>query len=577
MINFLAEIAERMDTTILPTPSNQHHSAATNSGIRGIIYEIDISNPPTDSYWLDWGGHFNHFRGEDIMIRYGNYLAVADSIGNMRGMLNSLYVQGRTVFINIPRHPWLFPDYETSFDKIIPFLSNALNPANPSNNVLGEATRAEVRLGIPNFTVKLSDNIAGMTLNQGFSITLHNDDGFFDDEEWMNIFNTPLRLSKSFSGGGFRRIRDGLVENKNTAFDGVRISVADRFRALGDPVYDVINQADFEGVPIRDRALNRPIPIVFGTARTGLIKLTDNRPDENSPGVAVNYYMTAENAASINAVFDRDGNRLDFTFNGNTKIIAVRNIVEDDREVGIEATEALVTGNAGNGVNGNRIGHVIRWLFENKAGVVFNETNFNVGEYNAYANGSFQVNMAVTGGNIRSAIEDVLKNDMAFLIQQTDGRFTLRSYARRGTYGLHVIPKEMITQKPEKDYGRAQDNWFNSCIVEWVNNGGETISELYDARANEAERRYRRRVQKTFETNLTTAANAGTLAGVLSDRYTNMRQVIKLSVGINTAGFQLLDRVRVDLNINDRKFSRSTDFVITAINHSQDILTLEEI
>jgi len=84
-------------------------------------------------------------------------------------------------------------------------------------------------------------------------------------------------------------------------------------------------------------------------------------------------------------------------------------------------------------------------------------------------------------------------------------------------------------------------------------------------------------VQRTFETNLTSPENARELAGVLSDRYTSMRQIIKLDVGINTSHFQLLDRVRVGLDINGRKFSRSSDFIITAINHAQDILTLEEI
>ena len=200
-----------------------------------------------------------------------------------------------------------------------------------------------------------------------------------------------------------------------------------------------------------------------------------------------------------------------------------------------------------------------------------------MGEFNAYADNSFPINIAITRGNIRRAVDDVLKSDMAFLIQQTDGRFTLRSYAKRNDYALHDIDSWVVTKKPDKDYGRAQDNWFNSCIIEWVNNTGETISELYAARAVEAERRYRRRVQRTFETNLTTATDARILAGVLSDRYTNMRQIIKLDVGINTSGFQLLDRVRVDLDINGRKFSRSSDFIITAINHAQDTLTLEEI
>ena len=90
MINFLAEIAERSETTILPTPSNQHHSTATcEIDPRGIIYELDISNPPTtENYWLYWGGHFNHFRGTNIMLRYGDYLERANSMRDMRGMLN---------------------------------------------------------------------------------------------------------------------------------------------------------------------------------------------------------------------------------------------------------------------------------------------------------------------------------------------------------------------------------------------------------------------------------------------------------------------------------------------------------
>ena len=572
-INFLAEIAERSETIILPTPSNEHHSTGTS----GIIYELDISNPPTDSYWLDWGGHFNHFRGTNIMLRYDDYLGRADCMDDMKGMPNSFFIDGRTVYIHLPRHPWLFPEHSTSFEHVIPFLSNAVNPGNPSNNdIEGLDIRPEVRLEIPNFTVRLSDNIAGMTLNQGFSIALKNSDGFFDDEYALNLFNTPLYLRKTATEnpeyGDFRLIRNGLVENKNTTFDGIQISVADRFRALGEPVYNVIRQADFPGITVQDNALNRPIPIVFGTSRINPVKLTDNRPDGNTPGVAVNHYMTAENTTGVLSVHDRNGASISFSFNPGTKVITVPNIIENGNEARIEAAEAIVTGNTE-----NRIGQVIRWLLENRAGIVFNETNFNVSEYNAYADNSFPINIAITRGNIRRAIDDVLKSDMAFLIQQTDGRFTLRSYAGRNTYALHDIDSWVVTKRPDKDYGRAQDSWFNSCIIEWVSDGGETISELYTMRAVEAERRYRRRVQKTFETNLTAAADARILAGILSDRYTSMRQVVKLSVGINTAGFELLDRVRVDLDINGRKFSRSADFIITAINHSQDILTLEEI
>jgi len=275
-------------------------------------------------------------------------------------------------------------------------------------------------------------------------------------------------------------------------------------------------------------------------------------------------YMAAENAASVVRVSDRNGNAIAGASISNGIITLPGGAAE--------ATKAIIMGNSN-----NRIGYVIRWLLENRADVPFNATNFNVSEYSAYANGSFRVNYAITGGTIRGAIEEALRSDMAFFVQQTDGRFSLCSYQRRGAYPLHEIPSWATTKKPEKDFGRAQDNYFSSCIIEHASDNGETISELYDGRTGEAERRYRRRVQKTFATNLTSAGDARELAGVLSDRYSSMRQIIKLSVGTNTAPFELLDRVRVDLNINDRQFSRSSNFIVTGVNHSQDMLTLEEI
>jgi len=554
MINFLAEIAERFDTIILPTPSivNKIYD----------IYEIDIDDRPGESFWTEYylGTYFDTFTGTQIMLYFGQYLRPQSSMGDLFQTPYSMFITEmrgrRKCLINITRHPWLWPEWSTSFETVIPFLSNALNPENPSNNIIREEN-ARTLLEVPNFTVKLSDNIAGISLNQGFSITLHNNNGYFDDEHRMNLFNTPLYLKKAAvenpSIDDFKMIRDGLVENTNTNFDRITISVADKFRALENPVYKVV-KPEYLGYYVRESSVNRPIPLVFGTVRMRPIRINDNQ------------YMTAENTTAVLGVFDRDGNGITgATLNAATGVLTVPAGAN-------EATEVIITGNTD-----NRIGQIIKWLFENKASILFNETNFNVGEYNLYANNSFRVNIAITGGNVRRAIEDVLRNDMAFLVQQTDGRFTLRSYRNRNDYPVRDIPAWTITGKPERDFSRAQNNCFSSCIIDYVDNAGETFSEIYNDRANDAERTYRRRIQKTFDTRLTNKNDARQLASILSDRYTNMRQVIKLAVGINTAEFQLLDRVNVDIDINERKFSTPTGFIITSINHAQDILELEQI
>ena len=375
----------------------------------------------------------------------------------------------------------------------------------------------------------------------------------------MNLFNTPLYLKKAAVENpqydDFIMIRDGLVENTNTNFDRITINVADKFRALENPVYRVIKPGHL-GYEVNDAAENRPIPLVFGTVKMRPIRINNNQ------------YMTAENASGVLKALDRNGdviNENDYNFNPCTKILTIPN-------ANIEANEIIVTGDTG-----NRIGQIIKWLFESKANILFNETNFNTAEWSEYADASFRVNMAIIGGNVRRAIEDVLRNDMVFLTQQTDGRFSLRSYKNRGAYPVRSIPAWTVTQKPERDFSRAQNNFFNSCIIQYIDDSGEVFSELYSQRANSAEQIYRRRVQRTFETRLANKNDAGQLAEVLSDRYTSMRQSVKLAVGINTAEFQLLDRARIDININDRKFSAPTEFIITGINHAQDILELEEI
>jgi len=576
--NFIAELAEKFDTVIHLTPSNRWHSSAVNTGIRGIIYELDISEWPASGNWfMDcWGGRFDTFKGTHIMLYFEMFLSDVSNMPALLATPNSLFVDRdrRTVYINLPRHPWLYPEYSTSVERVIPFLSSAINPKDPSNNIVRE-TRAEVRLNIPNFTVRISDNIAGVYLKQGFSITLKNNDGYFDDEERLNIYNTPLYLGKTVKENpdypDFKRIREGLIESISRNFNDIHINVADRFKALEEDVCTVVKQTDFD-FTVADGALNSFIPLVYGTRKIVLTRLDETR------------YMTAENAGQVLDVFDRNGEPVTvFSFDPGTKVLTVPDIpmLDDDGNVVIDnqgevryvrqnPREALVRGSLN-----NRIGEVIRDILLNRAKIPETDNNFNLEEFGTYADNSPRVNFAVTGGSIRAAIEDVIKNDTAFFIQDTKGRFTVRTYG--GTYDIREAANFHITQSPEMSDGNAHENYFSSCIINYVADNGDELSFLFDERESDAERRYRRRVRKTFFTDLTSETDARLLAETLSDRYTYRRHSLRLAVGVDTSDFQLMDRVKADIHVNDRIFSKYTDFLITGINHSQDILYLEEI
>jgi len=545
MTNFLVELTGVSDVVILPTPSNEYPKHYD-------IYEINISQPPEQSWWTDWGGYYNNFVGTQIELYYEQYLTRTNSLSELFNMPFSIFLRDDLVaLINIPRHPWLYPDYATEGEEVLPFLSSALNPDNPSFNIV-RGMNAPVKLEIPNFSIKLSDNINGIVLNQGFSVSLFNNNGYFDDMNLWNLFNKPLHLKKATvenpEYADFKTIRNGLVENTATTLDSININVSDRFRAMGEPACEVIQQRMFPGIIIEERNLNKNIPVVYGRNTITLQKLNETN------------YIAGEYISEVIGVFDRDGNNLSFTFNPVNNVITSSN----------NAYSAIVVG-----YTENKIGSIIADLVTRKTDIQFNNTNWNLDEVNQYIGNSYPVNIVINRGDVRRAIQSVLTNDMAFFIQQMDGRFTVRRYGAE--YKKHTIPSWAITQTPRRTNDSAQENFFSSCVINYSFKGEAFNSYLFDERENQAENDYKRRVLRTFDTGLIYGSDARDLAVLLSDRFTTIKQTIRLAIGFDTSSFELLDTIEVDLKINSRKFNDVPQYFIKEINPAQDILVIEEI
>ena len=543
-MNFLAEISYKSDKIIHPTPSNNYDKQYN-------IYEIDINKIENETYWTDWGGTYDHYTGTQIELYYGLFLQKANSVNEVLTTANSLFITNENiVLINIPKHPWIYPDYSTEIEEVVPFLSSCLNPDNPSNNILREIN-APVKLELPNFTVKLSDNIAGITLNQGFNIDLINNDGYFDNEIKWNLLNTPLHLKKSCienpTYSDFHTIRTGLIENVSTTFNNVNISISDKIKAMNEPVCNVIKQSDYLNIIIEEKSIGKNIPVLYGTKKIKLIKLN------------LNNYLACEYISNISGVYNKDGNSI--SFSQNNDIILTNE----------EADYAIVTGY----VN-NKIGEIILDLINKKTKIMYNDSNWNIEELESYIEKSPKVNIVFENGDVKKCIQDTLKSDLAFFIQTIDGRFTIRYYGN--TYNTHTIPNWCITKKPEKTWESAQENYFSSCIVNYNYIDNELYSTYaYTEKENEAENLYRKIVRKTFDTNLINESDVIKLAKLLTERYTYLKQTLKLYVGIDTSNYELLDTVRININVNERNFNCSNLYYIKEINPAQDILTLEEI
>jgi hypothetical protein len=272
--------------------------------------------------------------------------------------------------------------------------------------------------------------------------------------------------------------------------------------------------------------------------------------------------VAGENITSVSAVYDKDGNQI-------TNIDFTNGIITTDKE----AEYAVVTGNTN-----NKIGEIIINIIENKTDISYIDSFWDIFETNKYINNSPVVNIAFTGGMVKDAVRNALMSDMVFLIQKNNGKFTLRQWGE--TYNIFNVKNWEITKFPVKDYNEAQKNYLSSCFIQYnYNFNDESYSNvlLYNTDEDKAETTYSKLVRKEFKTYLTNETDAFNLGKKLSDRFSILRETIQVGLGYNTSEINLLDTIELEVIINNRKFSKYTQWTVREIDPAQDVLTLEPV
>jgi hypothetical protein len=478
------------------------------------VYESYLG-PYLATYWTDWGGWYDNIKICPIEIYIGSHnLVQVVSLSECCIQEWSIFndVDTKMVYINVPKHSWLYDEATTNYRKIISFLSAPKNPDNPSDDII-DNEHWQVRLEVPKFTVKLSDVINGLTKYSTFDFTLYNNDGYFDDLEATNFFNGPSYIKKTLKENpevkDFITIRAGKVESIKIDDKVMTVSNADSFRALEQPVCKIVKEV----FPTAVKNTDKNLPVIYGTVTIPLIEIDTLR------------YVAGENVTNVVAVYDKE----DVVIQNpsfNNGIIATS----------VEAKYAVVTGNTD-----NRIGQIITDLISSKAYVTYIYSFWDVAETDIYRNSSPYINIAFTDGAVNEAVKKTLSSDMAFLIQKNDGKFTLREWGK--TYKTFKIEKWEITKFPTKNYSSAQKNYQSSCLISYdYNFQTKTFSNslLYNANERAAEELYGKLVRKEFETYLTSGLAATDLATKLSTRFSTLKEDVQVAVGRNTSEINLL-------------------------------------
>lgn len=571
-IKYIAELFKKNETDFDPRLATSPNNIDRSYN----IYAFSVAALITDStnYWIVWGGYFDNPVGYGLQIFLNRFLVEVFILSNLLSTENSFYVDQNNdiVYMNIPRKPWqYFSAYATLYNNFNSTFSSAPKNANNASDVYYGTVKTIPRMKVPSFDNKLNDIISGITVYNDFQISIFNHDGEFDGLDIIEYFNTPIQISK---GNGdltsiedFNRIRYGLIQDIDVSFDTLQIKGVDQFYLMNKDFCKKFTIDDYPNIP--DDNINNDIPVAWGDV-IGISVFEINR-DSADPCTWIEYIaIDRDYITAVDAVYDENGNELTFSFDSDTGIIRVTEL-DDDGEA-IESESADVTGKID-----SRLGKIIIEALEENENIAYVTGIWDIDETDDYLDICPDLGFYFDGGITRDLIEDVLKNDNAFLIQKNNGLLTLRRWGE--TYNVHTIPTYLTTQKPKKNFNDASKYFCSTIKIKsqknYVNDNYLSIY-IDDSLESSIFETYRRSFTAEFETDILNESDIEDLAERLLDRFGNVRETIIIGLGVDTFQINLLDTILYEAWINDdRSFSEYTEWIVKECDPGQDTLTME--
>ncbi|MDX1699804.1 MAG: hypothetical protein R3250_04250, partial [Melioribacteraceae bacterium] len=427
-------------------------------------------------------------------------------------------------------------------------------------------------LKVPTVVNKLNDAVSGISLNSIFKYSIDNKDGFFDDTEVRNYANTFTVLKKATINNptldDFKIIRRGVVESTKISFDDFTVKAADYTRYLTNEVCNFFTLEDYPNAP--NSTLNKKIPIGYNTLYN--VQLFEVDRDQNDPVEWIDYVAIEPNwVDSVTKVYDSNGNELSFTVTDGI----IRVPWTEVEPTVFEMIEAV--GSDLEGKQNYSIGDIVTELINDNSFFKYIDVNWDLTETNSYRTNSADIGFYFSGGQLKTAVDAALKNDVAFLIVKNNGLLTIRQWAE--DYTTHTLKSWTITQKPIKDFEFSSKYYISISSVKY--NKDQQRNNFSGVYNNESQRlnifdTFRKDRIGEYETEILTESDAEDFSDLLLTRFGGLKEELTVSIGEDTSEINLLDKVTLEVTINGRKFSNFTNWIVKEVNPAQDTLVLEQ-
>lgn len=530
------------------------------------IYYIDTDKDLT-SYWVTtWNGFFDTPGTAEVKAFFDVFLIEVFNSSDLESNVNSFYISGTEIYFNLPKKPWQYFKEFTSLYSAENghFSSNVGDSSNPSDwTFSGSTNKYKPRLSVPSINNKFSNPIADLSLQQQYTFSILNNDGELDDIENTNYYNIPIELKKSTENtpaiSDFDIIYKGFVESLKVSYKDFQIQTVDFNKLLTRKVTGTLTTLDYPNLPSEN--VDKSIPIAYGNIEKAPLILVED-------GGSYFDYIVIDpgDVDSVSAVYDSDGNSVSFT--NNSGIIRT-------------TTEAVTADFIG--ILFDNPGDIIVNLIDTYSDLKYITSVWDVTETDNYINvisTGTKIGFYFSEGNLKTAVNEVLKNDNAFLITKNNGLLSIRRWGE--TYTTHNLDTWQLVNENnlKKDSTFIAKYYQSSVLVNYdkrEDTGAFQGTYLYDAKESINFSTYKRSKTQIYDTILKTESNAEDLAERLENRFGNMDPDITIETSENTASIELLDTVIIQITPNGRLFTDFEGFIVKEINPSQDRIVLEPI
>jgi hypothetical protein len=163
------------------------------------------------------------------------------------------------------------------------------------------------------------------------------------------------------------------------------------------------------------------------------------------------------------------------------------------------------------------------------------------------------------------------------LITKNNGLLSLRQWGQ--TYQSHNVESWQIMDIPNKDTSEGKQFYTSSVNITYQPNQniGNELEYLDESKELDLIELYRQSFRRTFVTNLLNINDVQNLGDLMLNRFGFISETLTIKLGYNTIDVNMLDNVNLEVKINDRTFSRFTEWIVREVNPAQDVLVLESV